>query len=144
MTEELIKEVCDLIERAKTVYVASINSDGFPNVKAMFALEHDGIVTHYFSTNLSSKRAAQFRQNPKACLYFCDEREIKGLMLTGTIEVCTDRYELLWREGFEMYYPKGVTDEDYCVLKFTATGGNYYHNLANHSFSMEEFNHVKA
>jgi hypothetical protein len=43
-----------------------------------------------------------------------------------------------------LYYPKGVTDEDFYVLKFSATGGNDYHNLANHSFAMEELNHVKA
>lgn len=65
-------------------------------------------------------------------------------MLTGTVEVCTDQYhkELLWRDGFEIYYPQGVTDEDYCVLKFTAVCGNYYHKLENYSFSIEEVAHA--
>lgn len=65
-------------------------------------------------------------------------------MLTGTVEVCTDQYhkELLWRDGFEIYYPQGVTDEDYCVLKFTAACGNYYHKLENYSFSIEEVAHA--
>ncbi len=107
MTDELKKQALNLIESAKIVYVSSINDDGFPTIKAMLALHHDNITTHYFSTNLSSKRATQFRQNPKASIYYCDEQEYKGLMLTGTVEVYTDNShkELLWREGFEMYYP---------------------------------------
>lgn len=146
MMEKIKKEALGLIEKAKVAYVSSVNSDGFPTIKAMLALHHDGITTHYFSTNLSTKRAAQFLQNPKASIYFCDDIDFKGLLLTGTVEVCKDSYhkELLWRKGFEMYYPKGVEDEDYCVLKFTATCGNYYHKLKNYSFIMEELNNVEA
>lgn len=59
--------------------------------------------------------------------------QVKGALFTGTMEVCTDHdaKAFLWREGFEMYYPKGVDDEDYCVLKFTAHRVNYYHALRN-------------
>ena len=55
----------------------------------------------------------------------------------GSMEVCTDKEHktMLWREGFEMYYPKGIEDEDYCVLKFTAFKGNYYHGLTNCDFN---------
>ena len=45
---------------------------------------------------------------------------------------------LLWRDGFEKYYSKGVDDEDYCVFKFTADTVNYYHDLSNTTFSIEE------
>jgi general stress protein 26 len=57
-------------------------------------------------------------------------------MLVGELEVCTDRENraMLWREGFERYYPNGIDDEDYCVLKFTAYKGNYYHGLNNCDF----------
>ena len=34
--------------------------------------------------------------------------------------------ELLWNEGDEKYYPKGVEDEDYCILEFTADSGRFY------------------
>jgi general stress protein 26 len=35
-----------------------------------------------------------------------------------------------------MFYPKGVTDPDYCVLKFTAQEGRYYCDLKTDSFSL--------
>jgi len=44
----------------------------------------------------------------------------------------------LWREGDEIYYPKGVDDEDYCVLRFTAETVNYYHGLGNVTLSADD------
>ena len=128
MKKEWKDEIKALVESAKNVYVSSVDENGYPNTKAMLSLQRDGFGIHYFSTNLSSKRAAQFKANPKACIYYCDESAFHGLMLTGKIEVCTDAYhkQLLWREGFECYYPKGVTDDDYCVYKFTAEKCRYY------------------
>ena len=135
--DKLISEINTLVETTKTVYISSIDKNGYPNTKAMLALQHDGLFTHYFSTNLSAKRTAQFKENPKCCVYFCDDEQFKGLMLLGNMEVCTDREHrtMLWREGFEIYYPKGIDDEDYCVLKFTAAKGNYYHGLDNLNFN---------
>ncbi|MCL1910275.1 MAG: pyridoxamine 5'-phosphate oxidase family protein [Kiritimatiellaeota bacterium] len=128
MTEQMKKEIAALVENAKNVYVSSVDENGYPNTKAMLSLQRGGLGVHYFSTNLSSKRAAQFKLNPKACIYYCDEPSYRGLMLIGMMEVCDDAYhkELLWREGFDRYYPKGVADGDYCVLKFTAEKGKYY------------------
>ena len=39
--------------------------------------------------------------------------------------------------GDIMYYPEGVTDSDYCVLKFTATSGRFYSNFKSESFIVE-------
>jgi general stress protein 26 len=45
---------------------------------------------------------------------------------------------MLWFPGAEIYYPKGVDDEDYCVYEFTAEWGNYYHGLINTTFKINE------
>ncbi|MCL1807718.1 MAG: pyridoxamine 5'-phosphate oxidase family protein [Oscillospiraceae bacterium] len=122
-------------------YIASINEDGYPQMKAMQVLEHDSMKTHYFSTNTSSKRVQQFLKNPKASVYYCQEvSSYKGALFTGVMEVCTDHdtKAFLWRDGFERYYPKGVDDEDYCVYKFTAETVNYYHGLKNTTLAIEE------
>ena len=131
-----------LRENAQVAYVGSVNEAGFPQIKGMLVLEHDSMRTHYFSTNTSSKRVAQFRANPKASVYYCDDTKdkYKGALFTGTMEVCTDRTtkKFLWREGFEMYYPGGIDDEDYCVYRFTAETVNYYHGLSNVTASVDE------
>ena len=59
-------------------------------------------------------------------------------MLVGMIRIITDQAVKgrLWRTGFEMYYPLGVTDPDYTVLYFTAQRGNFYQGLANVDFQL--------
>lgn len=57
-------------------------------------------------------------------------------MLKGTMEVLLDSVtkEKIWHNGDELYYPKGVTDSDYCVLKFTTQKGRYYSNFKSEDF----------
>ncbi|MDE7302977.1 MAG: pyridoxamine 5'-phosphate oxidase family protein [Oscillospiraceae bacterium] len=127
--KEIISEITELRKNAEVAYVGSVNEAGFPQIKCMLVPEHESMKTHYFSTNTSSKRAGQFLKNPKACVYYCDETNFAGALFTGTMEVCTDHETkaMLWQDGDEKYYPKGVDDEDYCVFKFTAETVNYYH-----------------
>ena len=79
-----------------------------------------------------------FRKDPRAGLYFADPRFFWGVSLTGTMEVLEtpEAKERIWREGDTLYYPGGVTDPDYCVLRFTAQGGRYYSDFHSEDFSL--------
>lgn len=134
------KTVGGMIDKLKTAFLGSVDAEGFPNVKAMLQpRRREGIKMLYLTTNTSSMRVAQFKENNRACIYFCDSRFFRGVMLRGTMEVLTDSAskELIWQEGDTMYYKEGVTDPDYCVLKFTAISGRYYSNFSSESFSVE-------
>jgi general stress protein 26 len=139
MDRIILDQITNLIDETKNIIVCSVDDDGFPNAKAMFKTEHDGIKTFLFSTNTSSMRVQQFQRNAKASIYFCGQSLINGLMLIGRMEVCSDREmkTRLWFDGCEQYYPLGIDDPDYCVLKFTAEKGNYYYNLQKHPFDIE-------
>lgn len=141
MTKELKEQIFTLVNEAKVAYVSSVDENGYPMIKAMLSLQHDDLFTHYFSTNYYNRRTQQFLKNSKACVYFCNEERFEGLMLKGDIEVMTDRkYKaMLWREGFEIYYPDGVDTEDYCVYKFTAHEANFYYGLSNIDFILEDY-----
>jgi general stress protein 26 len=138
MEREILDQINALIDETKNIIVCSVDEDGSPNAKAMFKTEHDGLKTFLFSTNTSSMRVQQFQQNQKACIYFLGQNKINGLMLVGEMEVCHD-HELkvrLWVDGCEVYYPLGIDDPDYCVLRFTARKGNYYYNLHKYPFDI--------
>lgn len=129
----------NLIDKQKVSFISSVDSDNFPNTKAMLPpRKREGIKTFYFTTNTSSMRVSQYRENPKACIYFFDKRFFRGVMLKGTMEVLEDALskEMIWQEGDTIYYPKGVTDPDYCVLKFTAQSGRYYSNFSSEDFTV--------
>lgn len=133
------KTIGNLIDKQGVAFIGSVDGDGFPNMKAMLPpRKREGIKTFYFTTNTSSMRVSQYRTNPKACVYFCDKRFFRGVMLIGTVEVLedSDSKEMIWREGDTMYYPEGVTDPDYCVLRFTVDKGRFYSNFKSESFEV--------
>lgn len=134
------KTVGNLIDNQKTAFISSVDENGFPNTKAMLPpRKREGIKVFYFTTNTSSMRVQQYEKNPNACIYFCDKRFFRGVMLLGKMEVLKDstHKEMIWEAGDTMYYPKGVTDEDYCVLRFTAARGRFYSNFHSESFEVE-------
>jgi general stress protein 26 len=56
------------------------------------------------------------------------------------MEVLTDAAakEMIWRDGDTAYYAGGVTDPDYCVLKFNARKGRFYSNFKSEDFDVTE------
>ena len=135
--KDLIAKMADTLP---VTYISSVDEEGFPCTKAMLSPRvREGIKTFYFTTNTFSLRVAHYKANPKASIYFCDAIGFKGMMLRGTMEVLTDAKskEMIWRNGDEQYYPGGVTDPNYCVLKFTATDGRFYSDFYPRSFVIE-------
>ena len=135
--EEARRKALALVERSGIALVGSNSEDGHPWIKAMLKMETDELTTVWFSTNTSSRRVTQFRNDPRACVYFVDFSDWMGLMLTGQIEVLNDAEsrQRLWRDGYEKYYPLGISDPDYTVLRFSAASANYYHQLDNLTFT---------
>lgn len=129
MSKETIEK---MIDKTGVSIISSVDESGFPNTKAMLPpRRREGLNTFYFTTNTSSMRVKQYNLNNKACIYFFDKRFFRGVMLIGTMEVMTDQQtkNMIWREGDTMYYPLGVTDPDYCVLKFSADKLRVYQNF---------------
>lgn len=138
--KDAVKTIGTILDKQSMVFLSSVDENGYPNTKAMLApRKRDGIREFYFHTNTSSMRVEQYRRNSKACLYFCDKRFFKGVMLTGAVEVLEDHAhkEMLWQDGDTMYYPGGVTDPDYCVLRFRAEHGRFYSNFSSENFEVE-------
>ncbi len=136
-------KLMEFISKQKVTFIASVSEDGFPTIKAMFAPRKIDGNHFYFSTNTSSMRAQQFMKNPKASIYFYNKGRFRyeGVMLTGTMEVLQDNEtkKEIWQTGDTIFYKQGVTDPDYCVLRFTAIKGRHYSDLKTEDFTMEDF-----
>ena len=121
------------ISKQKTAFIASVNEHGYPVVRAMLAPRKIDGNEIYFSTNTSSNKVKQYLANNKACIYFYKRGKIKyqGVTMIGEMQVCTDQAakEEIWRFTDRLIYKKGVTDPDYCVLKFKGISAEYYCDL---------------
>lgn len=136
-----LQKIENFIDTQKVSFICSIDDENFPNVKAMLKFrERKGLKEFYFSTNTSSMRVSQYRKNPNASIYFYHKGLIKyvGIMLKGKMEVLTGQEikNAIWKKGDTMFYKKGVTDPDYCVLKFTSISGRYYCDLKTEDFEV--------
>jgi general stress protein 26 len=123
----------ELIESAEAAYLTSIDEDGFPQTRSMFNLrnkqkfpkltkifsDHTQDFMLLFTTNTSSTKISQIRNNPSVCVFFCKPAEFHSLALTGTIEIVDDAKirEALWHDGWERYYPGGPNDPDHTVIR---------------------------
>ena len=124
------EQIFRFISKQKTAFIASVNEQGCPIIRAMLAPRKIDGNEIYFSTNTSSNKVKQSLANNKACIYFYKRGKIKyqGVTIIGEMQVCTDQEtkDGMWRFGDRLFYKQGVTDPDYCVLKFTGKTAEYY------------------
>ena len=129
----------NMIDKSSLTQICYIDEGDYPITKAMLKpREREGIKVFWFSTNTSSNKVKFLKENPKASIYFVDKRFFRGVSLIGTIEVLEtiEAKERIWQEGDTTYYQGGVTDPDYCVLKFTTLKGRFYSNFKSEDFDI--------
>lgn len=150
---DALKLSIGLMEIAEAAYVTTIDHDGFPQTRAMFNLrrkeqfpglaalfkDHRDDFLVYLTTNTSSPKIAHIKKNPKVSIYYCKPSEFRGLMLSGEIEIVTERAEKenVWQKGWEMYYPGGVNDPDHTVLRLRPRKAKHYHQLDSFQFDLK-------
>ena len=150
--EEVKKSGLKLIEESKAAYLTTIDPDGFPITRAMFNLRNkdqfpefseffenqQNQFTIYISTNTSSSKVTHLDKNPKMCVYFCDAEDFKGFMLGGSVEIVDDKElkKTIWLDWWTRYYPEGVEDPDYTLLRLEPKNARYYHKLNHAKFEL--------
>ena len=121
-------EIMRLVNGSLFANLGYIDHEGMPAIRRVFCTWHKGLGTHLISTNTSSVHIQNLLKRSDACLYFEDSKKFEGVCFTGKVKIHFEREykEMLWKDVDEQYYPKGVTDEDYCILEFIAERGRYY------------------
>ncbi len=139
-------EMMDLVNRSLFATLGYADGQGRPSVRRVFCTWHRGLGRHLISTNTGSAHVRDLMRDGKACLYFSDDSTFEGLCLFGGVMAHFDREyrAMLWHDGDEKYYPKGVEDEDYCVLEFIADAGRYYRYDGKGDLNREEMDEYDA
>lgn len=121
-------EIMELVNKSLFADLGFIDSDGNPAIRRVFCTWHKGLGTHLISTNTSSMHIQNVLKCSNTCLYFENSESFEGVCFTGKSVVHFEREykEMMWTEGDEKYYPKGIDDEDYCILEFIAEKGRFY------------------
>lgn len=150
--EEVIKLSEELIENSLIAYLSTIDSDGFPITRALLNLRYkerypqfsnffdkqENKYINYFSTNTSSSKIDHIKKNPNVAVYFCAPDDFKGIMLGGDIEI-VDNMDIkreFWLDTSVRYYPKGLEDPDYTILRFNPKNATFYYKLQQVKFKL--------
>ena len=139
------RESLKLMEESKAAYLTTIDLNGAPITRAMLNLRNkeqfpefssffkkkENKFLIYISTNTSSSKITHIEQNPTINVYFCDPDDFKGVMLGGKAEVVADKKlkHEIWRDWWTRYYPEGVDDPDYTLLRLNPKNLRYYYRL---------------
>ncbi len=146
-----MKKIMSIIEKSEAAYLATVDSDGKPEIRALLnlcnpkkykklvgkALKQEGEqLVLYFTTNTSSNKVQRIRNNHNAAVYFCEPEKFNGICVSGTIEEVTDEAvkEEFWQTGWLIYYHKGKKDPDYTLLKLTSTKIEGWYNSGIQKF----------
>ena len=135
-----LNEIDRLIKESGFASLGFLDEDGNPSIRRVFSTWHKGLGSHLISTNTSSQHVQALLKNNRACLYFDNCQTFEGVCFTGTAIAHFDHGHraMLWNEGDEKYYSKGVDDEDYCILEFKADHGRYYRYDGKGDISAQE------
>jgi general stress protein 26 len=147
MNKQEQREYClNVMKTSPVCFLTTVNENGFPEIRAMFNLKngktfpglatmmdrYDRDFTVILGTNTSSAKVRQIKQSMKTAVYFCNADGFEGVMLSGSMEIVIDTAlkKELWQPGWEMYYPKGMDDPDFSVLRLTPDVVKAYGNLS--------------
>lgn len=105
------------------------NPERFPHQSKLFTSQEDFVA--FISTNTSSSKVQHVQQNPNVALYFCQPKAYQGAMLTGVaaIEEGYTIKEQLWEENMRLYYPQGLIDPDFAVIRVIPSSIKVYNQL---------------
>lgn len=132
-------EITQFISRQKTSIISSVDKNGYPATRALIQpvlVDGNDI---YFATYTSSRKVFHYRNNSKACVYFYEKgRTFSGVEIKGNMVVLTDQEtrDRFWKPFFSRFYKKGVTDPDYCILKFTGFEAEWFSNFKTQTIKL--------
>lgn len=143
--KEATNLIIELMEISDACYLTTIDENNYPQTRAMLNLrnssqypgfipifkENNDNFLVYFTTNTSSQKVKQIQNNPNVSVYYSKPNEWRGLMLGGKIEIVTDKHikKSIWQDNWTMYYPGGIDDNDYTLLRLEPKVLKLYHQL---------------
>lgn len=145
------KLAAELMSISEVACLSTLNHEGFPETRALMNLNNsqqfpalvdftsEGDLVAYLTTNTASYKMDNIRENPKTSIYYYKEGRQDGLMLMGTMEIVEDMElkKAFWHEGWKVFFPKGVEDSDYTLLRLKPDLAKGYHNMENYKLTFK-------
>lgn len=124
MSMNFLEKAAAILSKCHLVTLAPSDETWYPHISILANENYDGISTLWVATWTSSIENAIFSENPNASiLCYCDGNTIT---LNGRIQIICDSdiKKSLWQERYIQYFPQGMKDPQYCILRFDTFEAN--------------------
>lgn len=137
MENNIRQKAVNMISNAETTVLSSVDEWGMPRAVAMSNIKAEGLETIWFATGTNSEKVKHYMENNKASVCYSSAND--GITLTGNIEIIHDMdiKEALWVDWFINHFPGGVTDPEYCILKFNTKNAILWIDNVFEKFSLD-------
>ncbi|MDD2180932.1 MAG: pyridoxamine 5'-phosphate oxidase family protein [Bacilli bacterium] len=132
--EEIIELARKIIENNKYAMIGTNSVKGYPNVRALTKMKHDGFELFYFSTRANSEKVKQMRKKNKGCVYFYNTDRYQSVMLEGTFFIEKNR-DFDVSEIYKIDYDDPY---DFCTIKFVTENIYVYTHFQTIKFNIKE------
>jgi len=122
MNTKLFNKANELIRNFEYASFGVIDESGYPSASAIILCNPKSISELYFITTLDSNKYKRLQKNNKASINCYDVDN--NITLVGEAEIITDQdlKNKYWKEWIALgvdVYKDGVSDPNYCIVKFT-------------------------
>lgn len=138
MNHNIFKKASDIVDMGENAYFSYMDEKGYPHTATRSKIKSEGIMSCYFSTNLSGDMAKAIRRDSRSSV--CFHSNNNNITLMGDAEIIEDLSikKDLWIEWFINHYPDGPTDPEYCVIIFTTKSVSLWVDREIAKFDIEQ------
>jgi len=122
MNAKLFEKANEVIKTLEYASIGVIDENGYPSVSAISLINPENISELYFTTTMDSNKGKRLQKNNKASINCCTG--IANITLVGETEIFADQEikSKYWKEWVQLgadIYAEGMSDPNYCFVKFT-------------------------
>jgi len=122
MDTKLLEKANEIIKSFDYASFGVIDENGFPSVSAISLQNPENISELYFTTTMDSNKVKRLQKNNKASINCYTS--MNNITLVGETEIFSDQEtkSKYWQEWVQLgsdVYPGGITDPNYCFIRFT-------------------------
>jgi len=124
----LLERMRECIRKAGVAHFITCGPEGYARVRGME--DHNGgadFVFHFF-TNLSTRKVAEIKANPRVTLAYYDKESGDYACIFGQATLLTDDAvrAAFWKPDWTRYWPAGPTDPQYAVIRIVAEAAEFF------------------
>ena len=122
MNTKLFEKANEMIRTFESASFGVIDENGYPSISAISLCNPVNISEIFFTTTMDSNKAKRLQKNNRASIN-C-HTSMNNITLVGEAEIFSDQEtkSKYWQDWIELgsdVYPGGVSDPNYCFVRFT-------------------------